>query len=255
MQCKRIVRRVAATAAVTCLLATPVQAQAGCWSETEAAAAAVRNLQNRLLVGTQLCATRGHDISGIYNRFVRANWQTLQAANGILRARFQADHGSAGEDHYDAFVTRQVNIFGGMPSDGGMCDATAEAAEQGIAAAGRVQALLHLGEGMIADPELPGRRCGLVFASVAVEQVRSAPLAIVIAEAQTEPEPEAVREEATTDEWLPTDSRPPRPHSEPQQEEEASEDVDTRDDQDAVDVDALAESVRAMRFGRPRGSE
>jgi hypothetical protein len=247
--------RMVAAALATCLLATPAQAQGGCWSETEAAAAAVRNLQNRLLVGTQLCATRGHDISGNYNRFIRANWQTLQAANGVLRARFQANHGSAGEDHYDAFVTRQVNRFGGMPSGDGMCDATAQAAEQGTVAAGRVQALLRLAERMIADPELPGRRCGLVLASAAADQARNPPLATAVTEAQAEPRRETIREDATADEWLPTDARAPRSRNEQQQAEERSEDADMRDDPNVVDVEALAERVRAMRFGRPRGSD
>ena len=61
-----------AGAMAICMPAT-AQAQAGCWNQTQVAAAKVRDLQSRLMVATLRCAAMGQDVAAAYNRFLAAN--------------------------------------------------------------------------------------------------------------------------------------------------------------------------------------
>src|SRR3954453_20387718 len=87
----------AAAAALLCV-SMPAHAVMGCWNPTQVAAAKVRDLQSRLMVSTLRCQTVGADMSTAYNRFVRANRETIQAANAVLLAQFRTGLGNSQGD-------------------------------------------------------------------------------------------------------------------------------------------------------------
>jgi len=81
----------AAFVAGAMMICVPVtaQAQAGCWNQTQVAAAKVRDLQSRLMVATLRCSAMGVDVASAYNRFLAANRETIRGANAVLMSQFQ----------------------------------------------------------------------------------------------------------------------------------------------------------------------
>ena len=103
----------------------PAQAAMGCWNSTQVAAAKVRDLQSRLMVATLRCQAMGADVTEPYNRFVRANRETIQGANAVLLAQFRSGYGSQGQTQYDRFATALANIYGADATDHAICADTA----------------------------------------------------------------------------------------------------------------------------------
>ena len=152
----------ALAAAMTLAAAQPASA-AACWDQQHAAAAKVRDLQSRLMVATLRCQAMGYDVSPAYNRFVRANKDTIQSANGIIKAQF-ADSGAAGAERaYDSFTTALANAYGGDATNGGICQETEQAENDGETAAGDVSLLLALADRLGPPPTLPGGTCPITF--------------------------------------------------------------------------------------------
>src|SRR6185369_5742597 len=83
-------------AAMLLCVSMPANAVMGCWNPTQVAAAKVRDLQSRLMVATLRCQAMGADVTDAYNRFVRANRETIQGANAVLLAQFRSGYGSQG---------------------------------------------------------------------------------------------------------------------------------------------------------------
>jgi hypothetical protein len=102
--------RLGAAAALMLCVSMPAHAVMGCWNPTQVAAAKVRDLQSRLMVATLRCQSAGADVTQAYNRFVRANRETIQGANQVLLAQFRTGFGaSQGETQYDHFATALAN--------------------------------------------------------------------------------------------------------------------------------------------------
>ena len=150
-------------ALATLATAQPAQADMGCWNSQQAAAAKVRDLQSRLMVASLRCRAIGIDVLEPYNAFVSTNRDTLQAANGVLRAQFAAGFGNEGESAYDRFTTALANEYGADSTTAQICADTADAAMEAVEAAGSVQKLLRLAERLGTGPELPGGECPIVF--------------------------------------------------------------------------------------------
>src|ERR1700741_3781521 len=93
-----------AGAMMICIPAT-ASAQAGCWNQTQVAAAKVRDLQSRLMVATLRCSAMGVNVAAAYNRFLAANRETIRGANAVLMNQFQAAHGRQAQGHYGRFTT------------------------------------------------------------------------------------------------------------------------------------------------------
>jgi hypothetical protein len=153
----------AALAAATALAVAQPASAASCWDQQQAAAAKVRDLQSRLMVATLRCQAMGYEISPAYNLFVRANRDTIQAANGVIKAQFVAMHGSGGERAYDSFTTALANAYGAGATSADICRDTEAAEQEGASAAGDVQRLMDLAERLGPPPSLPGGACPVAF--------------------------------------------------------------------------------------------
>jgi hypothetical protein len=155
----------AAASAMLCV-SMPANAMMGCWNPTQVAAAKVRDLQSRLMVATLRCQALGADVTPAYNRFVRANRETIQGANAVLLAQFRSGFGgSQGETQYDRFATALANVYGGDSTDAGVCAETASLADEAAAAAGDIGRLVAIEDRFGFASDLPGGQCGITFAS------------------------------------------------------------------------------------------
>ena len=159
----RVLKGALGLAAASLLFASPARAEMDCWGPKEAAAAKLRDLQSRLMVATMRCRAMGVDVLGPYNDFVRINRDTIQAANGVIKARFVAGHGQDGMNQYDRFTTALANEYGDDPTDGAICEETAMIAVEAASAQGDVDLLLALADRMGPPPILPGGQCTVSF--------------------------------------------------------------------------------------------
>ena len=138
----------------------------GCWNSTQVAAAKVRDLQSRLMVATLRCQAMGADVTEPYNRFVRANRETIQGANAVLLAQFRTGFGSSlGQTQYDRFATALANIYGADATDAAVCAETGALAEEAAAANGDISQLVAIEDRFGFSSDLPGGQCGYSFAS------------------------------------------------------------------------------------------
>ncbi|MDB5670151.1 MAG: hypothetical protein JWO25_1110 [Alphaproteobacteria bacterium] len=144
-------------------LASAQPASAACWNTQQAAAAKVRDLQSRLMVATLRCQAMGYDVSPAYNQFVRANRDTIQAANGLIKAQFATASGGDGEQLYDSFATALANAYGAGQTNSDICRDTESAEQEGGQAAGDVSLLLALADRLGPPPALPGGTCPITF--------------------------------------------------------------------------------------------
>ena len=154
-----------AAAALTLCASMPAQAAMGCWNTTQVAAAKVRDLQSRLMVATLRCQAMGADVTGAYNRFVRANRETIQGANAVLLAQFRTGYGSQAQTHYDRFATALANIYGADATDDAVCADTAALAEEAAAANSDIGQLVAIEDRFGFSSDLPGGQCGYSFAA------------------------------------------------------------------------------------------
>ena len=151
-------------AAAVCA-AQPAQAEMGCWSHEQAAAAKVRDLQSRLMVASLRCRAMGHDVLGPYNSFVNVNRATIQAAKGVIKAQFTAGFGAEGESAYDRFTTAMANEYGADATTAEICAETANAALEASEAEGDPRKLIALADRLGSAPKLPGGECPIVFSA------------------------------------------------------------------------------------------
>ena len=155
-----------AAAATLLCVSMPAHAVMGCWNPTQVAAAKVRDLQSRLMVATLRCQAAHADVTEAYNRFVRANRETIQGANQVLLAQFRTGFGaSQGEAQYDHFATALANGYGGDATDPDVCADTAALADEAAAANGDIGQLVALEDRFGFSSELPGGQCAVSFAS------------------------------------------------------------------------------------------
>ena len=161
--------RAARAAAFAAVLGCAGQAGAVCWSEASAAAASIRDLQSRLMVGTLRCNALGLDITEPYNRFVRANRVSLQSANAAIKAQLAADGAATAERRYDSFTTALANQYGAAATTGEVCAELANLALEASEAAGDKALLLELAERYEERPELPDGRCPAPLAAIVLD--------------------------------------------------------------------------------------
>jgi multisubunit Na+/H+ antiporter MnhE subunit len=156
----------AAVAMTMTMTAAPAQAAMGCWGESEVGAARVRDLQSRLMVSAMRCRAMGIDILAAYNEFVRVNRSTIQAANMVIRGRFDSGFGAvSGQTEYDRFTTALANAYGADPTSDETCAEAASVAAEAVAAEGDHLRLVAIEERLGPAPELPGGRCPASFAA------------------------------------------------------------------------------------------
>ena len=152
-----------AAALMICVPAT-ASAQAGCWNQTQVAAAKVRDLQSRLMVATLRCSAMGVNVAPAYNRFLAANRDTIRGANSVLMNQFQAAYGRQAQLHYDRFATALANIYGDDATSRSVCAETVVLAEEAPTADGDIDALVAIEDRLGFVSALPGGQCTVSFA-------------------------------------------------------------------------------------------
>lgn len=151
-------------------ISQPANAAMNCWDQTHTAAAKIRDLQSRLMVATMRCRAFGIDVLPQYNDFVRVNRSTIQDANGLIKAQFEAGFGAAlAQKSYDSFATSLANAYGADQTSVEVCEETAELAAEAVGARGNIDRLLEIADRLGSAPDLPGGRCPVTFASAATE--------------------------------------------------------------------------------------
>jgi hypothetical protein len=152
-------------AAILVANSVPASATAGCWNDTQLAAAKVRDLQSRLMVASLRCQAIGVEVVASYNQFVEANRETIQGANAVILAQFRTGYGSDAQTQYDRFVTALANIYGDDATSSAVCEDTAAIAVDAAAAQGDIGRLLAIEDRLGFAAQVPGGQCGISFAS------------------------------------------------------------------------------------------
>jgi hypothetical protein len=154
------------TAASLLASAVPAAAGSSCWSATEATALKVRQMQVFLMVSALQCTVRGDkQMRSAYNRFAHNSRTELQQNAAVLKARFAADHGSAGPAQFDHYLTRLANNFSADPSASADCARVASLAND--AAGQNADGLRTLAHQLFPEPDRtlgcisPARLAGL----------------------------------------------------------------------------------------------
>lgn len=157
----------AAFVAGAMMICMPVtaQAQAGCWNQTQVAAAKVRDLQSRLMVATLRCSAMGVNVAAAYNRFLAANRETIRGANAVLMSQFESSFGGRqAQVQYDRFATALANVYGDDATSHSVCADTALLADEAASAGGDLQTLVAIEDRLGFASALPGGQCTVSFA-------------------------------------------------------------------------------------------
>ena len=159
----KISGKVAAFAAVTSIIAAqPAQA---CWSDSEAKAASVANLNMMMMVTALRCRNGQHNFLADYNRFVRLNNPVIGANNAHVKARFARIVGGQGAERaMDKFTISLANHYGIGHESMGCAELKLLASELGSKTHDRLS-LADIAERNAGIPELAGGRCSVRIAA------------------------------------------------------------------------------------------
>lgn len=152
----------AMTAALGMLVAQPAQA---CWSDHEAKAASVANLNMMMMVTALRCRNGKDNFLSDYNRFVKNNNGVLGSQNAVIKARFARLNGVKGaEGATDRFTIGLANHYGTGHATMGCGELKKLAADLGSKSRDSV-ALINIAELKAGTPKLPGGQCPSRIAS------------------------------------------------------------------------------------------
>lgn len=155
-------KTLAGLAAISALLATPVQA--ACWSKESIAAAKVREFETMLMVSALRCRTGGSDFLAKYNQFIREGRPVLTKANETLRAQFSSEFGAArGLNAYDGFVTSLANRYGAGIAEL-KCSDLSDITSAALAGSHSMARLEQLADSADIQPRV-GRQCPTTYAA------------------------------------------------------------------------------------------
>jgi hypothetical protein len=157
MNMRPIKKLAAMSAAMGLLAAQPAQA---CWTDSEAQAASVANLNMMMMVTALRCRKGPDNFLAEYNRFVTGNNAALGAQNAVIKARFARLNGvKASEGAMDRFTIGLANHYGTGHGEMGCKELKNLASE--LAAKKRDSAsLIGIAELKAGLPTLPGGTCG-----------------------------------------------------------------------------------------------
>ena len=137
-------------------------AQAACWSDGDAAAAQVREMETMMMVGALRCRiANGNAMLTSYNAFIRAGRPALTQANDRLRTHF--DSAGSGLNGYDRYVTSLANRYG-AGADGLSCGELASLIQAATSEATTLAGLQGLANEVGIGADLPGGRCAVKIA-------------------------------------------------------------------------------------------
>jgi hypothetical protein len=136
-----------------------VQPAQACWSDSEANAASVANLNMMMMVTALRCRNGPDNFLAEYNQFVKTNNATLGAQNALIKSRFARMNGAAAaEGAMDRFTIGLANRYGGGTIDKGCSELKVIAGN--LASKGRDAAsLIAIANVNATRPSLPGGSC------------------------------------------------------------------------------------------------
>lgn len=140
--------------AALALASTPVNA--ACWTQSEVAAAKVRDFDTMLMVSGLRCRFRNAALLQTYNAMVVRHRAALTQANTLLRSHFSPAAGGANE--LDRYITRVANRYG-AGAENLSCESLHSIAKAALHEANTLPALVALADGAVVAPELPGGAC------------------------------------------------------------------------------------------------
>jgi hypothetical protein len=146
----------AVTATLGMLMAQPAQA---CWSDHEAKAASVANLNMMMMVTALRCRNGKDNFLSEYNRFVKNNNGVLGAQNAVIKSRFARQNGvKAAEGAADRFTIGLANHYGTGHETMGCGELKKLAADLGSKTRDSAS-LINIAELKAGRPNLPGGQC------------------------------------------------------------------------------------------------
>ena len=147
-------------------LAVSGPVQAACWTPAAADAAAVRDLQSRLMVAALRCVKSDHDLLPDYNRFVRTHKPLLKMGNHVLKSHFaKGTTKKNAQRKYDRYAVSLANKYGAGSGDLSECSSMKKLAGLTLDSGGQQAKLVKLAQDHALSPNLPHGRCGIVLAS------------------------------------------------------------------------------------------
>jgi len=140
--------------------------QAACWTPAEVDAAAVRDLQSRLMVAALRCENSEHSLLADYNRFIRENRPLLRMGNQVLKSHFaKGNTRKQAIKKYDRYAVSLANSYGAGSGDLSECKSMQILARTAANSNGQQNSLVKLARDYSLNPVLPNGRCGIVLAS------------------------------------------------------------------------------------------
>jgi hypothetical protein len=140
--------------AVLALASTPVQA--ACWTQSEVAAAKVRDFDTMLMVSGLRCRFQSAALLDTYNAMVVRHHAGLTEANMRLKGHFTNAIGGANE--LDRYITRVANRYG-AGAESLSCESLQSIAAAAMAEQPTLDALVALAERAAVVPVLPEGAC------------------------------------------------------------------------------------------------
>jgi hypothetical protein len=148
--------------AVLALVATPVNA--ACWTESEVAAAKVRDFDTMLMVSGLRCRFQSAALLTTYNAMVARHRVALTEANMRLKGHFTPAIGGA--NALDRYITQVANRYG-AGADELSCASLQSIADAAMTEPATLAALTSLADRAAVRPELPGGACGVPALQIA----------------------------------------------------------------------------------------
>jgi hypothetical protein len=140
--------------AVLALASTPVNA--ACWTQSEVAAAKVRDLDTMLMVSGLRCRFQSAALLNTYNAMVVRHRAALTEANMLLKGHFTKAIGGA--NALDSYITRVANRYG-AGADDLSCESLQSIAAAAMAEESTLNALVAIAERAEVSPVLPEGAC------------------------------------------------------------------------------------------------
>lgn len=140
--------------AVLALVSTPVNA--ACWTQSEVAAAKVRDFDTMLMVSGLRCRFKSVALINTYNAMVVRHRAALTEANMQLKGHFTPAIGGA--NALDSYITRVANRYGAGAEDLS-CESLQSIAEAALNEPPTLAALTALAERAAVVPVLPEGAC------------------------------------------------------------------------------------------------
>ncbi len=159
----KILKTFAAVSAALGILSA--QSAQACWSDNEAQAASIANLNMMMMVTALRCRKGDYNFLAEYNHFVKNNNAALGAQNAVIKARFARMNGTQrAEAEMDGFTVGLANHYGTGHTIMGCAELKQLATD--LASLSRdMTSLVNIADLHAGMPTLPGGSCSARIAA------------------------------------------------------------------------------------------